>query len=883
MAAPHHLRVEHLEAPLGLHVRRPRLSWLLPPGAVRQIAYRVRTEAWDSGWIDDQQSVLVPYAGPPARTGQRVAWQVKVWTDLGESPWSEPSSWEAGLLEPGDWSARWIEPRDAEPRPPAGDRPAHLLRRDFLLGAPVSRARLYATAHGIYEAFLNGARVGDLELTPGYTAYRDNLHVQTFDVTELLTEGANTLGAVLSDGWFRGRAGAMRIADSFGEHTALLFQLLAEHEDGTVTVLGTDDAWTTSTAEITAADLMDGQHADLRRAMPGWSAPGFDASAWTKATVASGGLYEDFARLTSSPAPPVRRVEEIRPRSVTALGPGRQVVDLGQNINGWVRLTAPVGAELTLTHGEALDPGGDVTTDHLRGQDFRTGEPLPAGQVDRVITGDRPGEVFEPRHTTHGFQYVRVEGARDALAPEDVTGVVVHTDLRRTGWFRCGDDRLNRLHEIADWGFRGNACDIPTDCPQRERAGWTGDWMLYVPTAAFLYDVAGFSVKWLRDLAADQWDDGCLTNFAPDPGGRAVQHLPPEILEMFAGSSAWGDASVIVPWELWRAYGDLDALAEFRPMMVRWVEFAAERARTRRHPSREAACPEAAPHEKFLWDAGFHWGEWTEPGVDENAFRGADHGAVATAYLYRSASLLARISALTGHGDDVDRYTRLAEHVLDAWRREFIASDGALAPNTQATYVRALAFGLVPENLRAATAERLVAMIRAAGTHVGTGFLATPYLLPVLAETGHLDVAYELLLQDSEPSWLTMVDRGATTIWEHWDGIDEGGVAHASLNHYSKGAVISFLHNFIAGIRPPAEPDADSAGYRRFEIAPVPGGGLDWAEAQLESPYGTIASAWRIDDGEFSLTVTVPPGTEADVALPDGRTYRAMPGTHSYR
>ncbi|MDI2129381.1 alpha-L-rhamnosidase [Yinghuangia seranimata] len=884
MAAPHHLRVEHLEDPLGLHVRSPRLSWLLPAGAVRQIAYRLRTNAWDSGRIDDDRSVLVPYTGPATRSGQCVVWQVKVWTDLGESLWSEPSTWEAGLLEPGDWSARWIEPRDTEPRPPAGDRPAHLLRRDFLLGAPVVRARLYATAHGVYEAFLNGVRVGDLELTPGYTAYRDNLHVQTYDVTESLTEGANTLGAVLSDGWFRGRTGAMRIADSFGERTALLFQLQAEHEDGTVTILGTDDAWTTSTAEITAADLMDGQHHDLRRVLPGWSAPGFDASTWTKATVATGGLYDDFARLTASPAPPVRRVEEIRPRAVTVLGSGRQIVDLGQNINGWVRLTVPAAADLTLTHGEALDAEGDVTTDHLRGEDFQTGAPLPAGQVDRVISGDLPGEVFEPRHTTHGFQYVRVDGARDALTPDDLTGVVVHTDLRRTGRFRCSDDRINRLHDIADWSFRGNACDIPTDCPQRERAGWTGDWMLYVPTAAFLYDVAGFSIKWLRDLAADQWDDGCLTNFAPDPGGRAVQHLPTEILEMFAGSSAWGDASVIVPWELWRVYGDLDVLTEFRPMMVRWVDFAAERAHTRRHLSRVAARPEAAPHEAFLWDAGFHWGEWTEPGVDENAFRTADHGAVATAYLYRSASLLARISALTGHGDDADRYTRLAQQVLEAWRTEFIADDGALTPNTQATYVRALAFGLVPEDLRAATADRLVTLIRDAGTHVGTGFLATPYLLPVLADTGHLDVAYELLFQDTEPSWLTMVDRGATTIWEHWNGIDEAGVAHASLNHYSKGAVVSFLHNYVAGIRPPADPDPEAAGFRRFEIAPVPGGGLTQAEAQLESPYGTVVSAWRIDEnGGFTLTVTVPPGAEADIRLPDGRTYQAKSGTHSYR
>jgi alpha-L-rhamnosidase len=816
-------------------------------------------------------------------SGERVEWRVKVWTDAGESPWSEPSWWETGLLAPEDWTARWIEPHEAEERTP-GSRPAYLLRREFNVPAPVVRARLYATAHGIYEAFLNDHRIGDLELTPGYTAYRDNLHVQTYDVTELIADGPNVLGAVLSDGWFRGRAGAMRLADNFGDRTALLCQLHMDHGDGTTTVVGTDGNWTCATGEITAADLMDGETHDFRRARPGWSVPGFDASAWTKAHEVTGGLYADLTRLTASPAPGVRRVAELPAVSVTALPSGAQVVDLGQNISGWIRLNVPTGDDLTLSHGEALGADGSVDMEHFRALDLIGGDGLlPAGQVDRVIGNGHPGVVFEPRHTTHGFRYVEVRGATRHLLSEEITGIVVHSDLRRTGSFTCSDERINRLHDIADWSFRGNACDIPTDCPQRERAGWTGDWMLYVPTAAFLYDVAGFSVKWLRDLAVDQWDDGCLTNFAPDPGGRAVQHLPAEILDQFAGSSAWGDASVIVPWELYRVYGDLEILREFRPMMVRWVDFAAERARTRRHPDRAAARPEPAPHERYLWDAGFHWGEWCEPGADPDAFRTADQGAVATAYLYRSASLLSRVSALTGDTGDAERFRRLAGDALRAWRAEYIAEDGSLVPATQATHVRALAFGLVPEELRRATADRLVALIRAAGTTVGTGFLATPLLLPVLADAGHLDVAYELLLQNKEPSWLTMIDRGATTVWEEWNGVDADGKAHASLNHYSKGAVISFLHTRVAGIRPPEDPDQGTAGYREFTIAPMPGGGLTSARAEFESPYGTIASGWRIDSGVLTLEVTVPPGTEADVRLPDGRTFRAGPGTHTYR
>ncbi|SMD27276.1 family 78 glycoside hydrolase catalytic domain [Kibdelosporangium aridum] len=871
MTAPTRLRAEHLHNPLGTNVAQPRLSWWLPAGSAAQSAYQIRTPDWDSGRVDTDEHVLVRYSGPVPGSGQRVTWQVKVWTDLGESAWSEPAFWETGLGAK-DWTATWIEPHERN-LPEAGSRSAHLFRRDFTLSEAVTSARLYATAHGVHETFLNGQRVGDLELTPGYTAYRDVLHVQTYDVTDQLRTGENSLGAIVSDGWFRGRTGAMRIPNSFGDHTALLCQLHVVHEDGSTTVLGTDSAWTTTPAWITA-DLMDGQNVDMSRETPGWSAPSFDDASWSKAAVVSGGRYDDFDRLTTSPAPPVRRIEELTPVSVARLSSGRQVINLGQNINGWLRLKVPQGDHLVLTHGEALGPDGDVTVEHLRTIHWQTGEALPAGQVDRVISGGRPDEVFEPRHTTHGFQYVSVEGASRQITTDDVRGIVVHTDLRRTGWFRCSDERINKLHEAAVWSFRANACDIPTDCPQRERAGWTGDWMLYVPTAAFLYDVAGFSVKWLRDLAVDQWDNGCLTNFAPDPGGRAIQHLP--VMELFAGSSGWGDASVIVPWELYRVYGDLDVLKEFRPMMTRWVDFAAERARTRRHPDRATRRPEPAPHEEFLWDGGFHWGEWCEPDAEDEAFRTADHGAVATAYLYRSASLLSQISTMTGHRDDADRYELLAANALNAWRKEFIADDGTLTPDTQATYVRALAFDLVPADMCAATAERLVTLIRAAGTHLGTGFLATPYLLPVLADTGHLNVAYDLLFQDTQPSWLTMINRGATTIWEHWDGIDEHGTPHASLNHYSKGAVVSFLHRHTAGIRL----RDDAPGYRHFDVRPEPGGGITWAEAELDSVYGRIATKWRIEDGRFHLSVTVPPGTTATVTLPDRRSFPVGPGTH---
>jgi alpha-L-rhamnosidase len=335
----------------------------------------------------------------------------------------------------------------------------------------------------------------------------------------------------------------------------------------------------------------------------------------------------------------------------------------------------------------------------------------------------------------------------------------------------------------------------------------------------------------------------------------------------------------MVPWAMWCAYGDDGVLAELWPSMVAWVDYAATIARTRRHPSREAARPHPAPHEAFLWDAGYHWGEWLEPGGHDESFMTADHGAVATAFLCQSASVMGRIGRLLGRDSDALRYDELAANVLDAWRTEFISPDGSLTPDTQANHVRALSLGLVPDQLRAGTADRLVALIREAGTHLGTGFLATPYLLPVLAETGHLDVAYELLLQDTPPSWLTMVDRGATTVWELWEGLDEDGRAHESLNHYSKGAVITFLHRYVSGIRLLA----DVPAYRRFLVQPRPGGGLIWAEAVHDSPYGRIESSWRINGSTMALTVTVPPGTVAEVVLPDGSRRDQGPGGATYR
>ena len=865
------VRVEHLEQPLGIGVRRPRLSWQLPEGATQQVAYELSVDGSAAGRVEAADNVLVPWPGEPLASGERRQVRVRVWTDLGESDWSEPTALETGLLEESDWSAQWVSPIEHSVDP-AGFRPAYLLRGEVHVPKPVAVARLHVTAHGTYEPYLNGQRVGDIELAPGYTEYAHRTQVQTYDVTELVTDGANALGAVLADGWYRGQVGMLRASDQWGDRTALLAQLHVEHPDGSTTVVGSGPGWSSTRSHVLAADLIEGQDEDRRLVIAGWDEPGFDDDGWDAAEVVDHG----YGALVISEAPPVRAVEEIRPVGVTTVRPGVQVFDLGQNINGWVWLgdLGPEGTRLTLTHGEALGPDGDVTTEHLKPADipFIEGE-LRAGMVDHVTSAGVEDDVFEPNLTSHGFQYVRIEGHPDGLGVDDVMGVVVHTDLRRTGWFECSDAKVNALHEAAVWSFRDNACDIPTDCPTRERAGWTGDWQLYVPTATFLYDVAGFSAKWLQDLAVAQWDNGIVGNMAPMPPAEMVG-----MLEHVNGSAGWGDAVVLVPWEIYQEHGDLRILEDNWPTMVRWLEFVERTAREQRHPSRVEARPDAEPHEQYLWDSGFHWGEWLVPDEDLSdfgAFIAADKSDVATAFFARSTEVAAQVAHVLGRDLEAKRYQVLSEAVVDAWRAEFVGPSGEISPQTQANLVRALRFGLVPTALRQEAVDRLEAMVRENGTRLATGFLSTPDLLPVLADGGHLDAAYELLFQDQAPSWMTMIDRGATTVWERWEGIDDEGVPHESLNHYSKGAVVSFLHRYVVGLQ------RTSPTWRTFRVEPRPGGGLTWARASHDSPHGEVAASWSLSAGTFTLDVTVPPGCSAEVVLPSG-TQVVGPGAHTF-
>ncbi|MDH6484562.1 alpha-L-rhamnosidase [Streptomyces sp. SAI-127] len=880
MLAPYDLTIDFGGDQFPVSGSRPRLSWK-PPGGIparagHELEIHVDGRPPQAAHVDDP--LFVDWPARPLGSGERVRWRVRAHGDVEISQWSEWHAFEAGLLDE-DWTAHWITPADdpQDARREPGTRPTHVLGSTFTT-TEVVRARLYSTALGVYEAFVNGERAGTVELAPGSTSYDRTLYAQAADVTASVRPGVNTVEIVLSDGWYRGQVGAFRKPAGWGELLAARLELHLEYTDGTRRVVRTDEHWTSARGPVTRADLRDGQITDFL-------APrGPERPVRVDAVPAP--------PVDWSPAPPVRRVEDRPVVSLTRLPDGAWIADFGQNASGWLLLTdlGPAGTRTVIDHGEHLDPAtGNLTTTHLDIQ--RPGDPVTVFvQRDEVVSSGAPGETFEPRHTVHGFRYARLERGDVPLDAAGLTMRVVHTDLRPAGTFACANEDLNRLHEVVRWSFRGNAVDVPTDCPTRECIGWTGDYQVFAPSAARLYDVSGFSRKWLRSVRDDQLDDGRIANFSPD--GRRAKLRTDRRLDMMTGSAGWGDAIVLVPWVLYETYGDSRVLAENWDAMVRWVEWALTTARTARHPSRVARSAQPLPHEEFVWDGSFHWGEWAEPKAraedgsliepvedGPDGWMSTDKGEVGTAFLYRSTSLLAEVAILLGRDVEAARYTKSAQQIKDAWRTEFLDDTGRTTTDTQASYVRALTFGLVPEKLRDAAVERLVVLIRAAGTHLGTGFLSTADLLPLLADTGHADLAYEVLLQRTAPSWLAMLDRGATTMWEDWEGIDENGDAHDSLNHYSKGAVVNFLHTHTLGLRQ-AE---GSVAWERFVVAPVRHTSVDWARGTFDSPRGTIAVEWRTEGDELHITVDVPPASTATVIFPDGEELTAGPGLFTAR
>ncbi|XVV09065.1 family 78 glycoside hydrolase catalytic domain [Actinoplanes sp. CA-131856] len=836
IAAPTDLRFDHHPGPVtGIGSATPRLSWQVPdaPEGYAQTRYEIEIERDGSAEtfaVASGDQILVPWPGAPLAARDKATVRVRAGDDGTWSGWSEPSTVEAGLLAPDDWTARFVSPREIG----AWGAPAPLLTGVVEIPADVVRARLYVTAHGLYIAKLNGQRVGDEQLAPGWTAYQHRLRYQTHDVTDLVTAGANRLEVLLGNGWFRGRLGFQGKHGVYGDRLALLAQLEVVTADGAVHVLATDGSWTARESSVTADDLYDGQSIDRRRE-PGPESPVDVVDA-------------DLSLLVAPDGPPVRITQVVPAVEVSASPSGRTLVDFGQNLVGWVRLTVRGGAaggEVVVRHAEVLEDG------ELGVRPLRT-----ARATDSYVVEGSDEVVLEPNLTFHGFRYAEVTGV-DGLRAEDVEAVVVGSDLRRTGWFASSHELLDRFHENVVWGMRGNFVDVPTDCPQRdERLGWTGDIQVFSPTATFLFDTAGFLGNWLADLAAEQQKDGSVPHVVPD----VIRQPGP-------AAAAWGDAATVVPWVLYQRTGDVGLLERQLPSMRAWVDRISG-----------LAGPD------LLWSGGFQFGDWLDPAAPPaDPFRAkADPDVVATAHLAYSASLVAKAALAVGDGEVAREYGELAEKVREAFAREYVTAGGRVLSDAPTAYALALQWALLPtEQQRTHAAERLADLVRTSGFRISTGFVGTPLMTDALADAGEAGLAYRLLLQTGCPSWLYPVTMGATTVWERWDSMLPDGSINpgemTSFNHYALGAVADWLHRRVAGLAP-AEP-----GYRLIEVRPLPSRHLTHASARHLTPYGEASVSWERVDGSLRLDVVIPVGARALVLIPgEGHSVEVGHGKHSW-
>ncbi len=742
---------------------------------------------------------------------------------------------------PGAWQARFIGGPDAHRD---GGRPAPYFRTDFVVGAGLRAARLHVTGLGLVAAHLNGSVVGDEVLCPGWTSYRHRLMVSTHDVTGIVREGANAVGAIVGEGWAVGRLSWEGRRNLWSDRPAPFLQLELDYADRTEVVASGVD-WRTSTGAVLADGIYDGEIYDARLDPMGWDQPGYDDASWSPVVV----LDLDAENLVGRSMPPIRRTEEIAPVDVITTPSGQTVVDFGQILSGWVRLRVegPAGTTVTIRHAELLVDGEP---------EYETNRTARA--TDRYTLAGGGTEIWEPRFTFHGFRYATLDGWPGEMRAEDITAIVVHIDVPRIGWFECSDERLNQLHRNVVWSWRGNSVGLPTDCPQRdERLGWTGDINAFAPTAAFLYNVRESLGSWLEDLAAEQTELG------------QVPVVVPNVLDAWHGPTAlWGDVAVSLPWTLYQQYGDVEVLRRQYSSMCAFIESV-------------GACLDGTGR----WSSGFQFGDWVDPDSPPGnpSKAKAEKALVATAYLHRTVGQLAATARLLGHGADADRYEELQVKVRAGFRGEWVTPTGRLSNECETSYALAICFGLLDPEQEHRAGDRLVELLREGGYRIKTGFAGTPWVAPALTRTGHDDVAYRLLLQTEPPSFLYPLSQGATTVWERWDAVLPNGTLNStgmtSLNHYALGAVTDWIHRRIGGLAP-AEP-----GYRKADIAPRPGGGLTWATTTLDSAAGRYRVAWSDNGGERRVEVTVPTGASARVTLPDhpdGIVADVGPGDHDW-
>ncbi len=841
------LTCEYQTNPMGIDIQHPRMSWQIQSDhrGTHQAAFQVMIAAnemdfsdgttlvWDSGRIESDQSIHFPYTGPPLKSGQRVFWKVRVWDQDGSQAESPVAWWEMGLLEKTDWSAQWIG------APFVGDRmnssPSPYLRKEFTLEKPIHAARLCATAVGLYECSINGSRIGDSLFTPGWTDYTQRIHYQVYDITPILHTGRNAIGAILGDGWGAGHI-AWLGRQHYTDRPKFYGQVVVVFSDGSRQVIPTDRTWKVSEGPILTSDLLMGESYDACLEMPGWTMAGFDDSSWHPVELFEG----NDAKLVATNSPPVKRQEELKPIHIRQVeeASSRWIFDLGQNMVGWVRLVAQgeAGTMITFRYAEALGPDNALYTQNLR----------TARNTDRYIMKGDGIEIWEPHFTFHGFRYVEVDGLPEVPTQETITGIVIHSDMPSIGSFTCSDPLINQLQQNIVWGQKGNFLEVPTDCPQRdERMGYTGDAQVFARTAAFNRNVAGFFTKWLNDVTDAQLSDGTVPPVAPI--------LRPVFQD--DGGPAWADAIIIVPWTVYQFYGDKRILAGNYTAMQKYVEFLSSTSKN------GIRCYEEYP--------GYHgYGDWLALDGSDGREGATSKELIGTAFYANSTKMLSRIARVLGKEDDASRYHGFFMQARQAFNDRFVAEDGSIVGNTQTSYVLALEFDLLPENLRLQAANKLVKDILRRNGHLSTGFVGTPYINWVLSDTGHLDTAYDLLMQKSWPSWLYSVTQGGTTIWERWDGwTHDKGFQDAkmnSFNHYAYGAIGAWMYSVIGGIDfDPAQP-----GYKHIIMHPQPGGGLTYANTAYHSMYGDIRSAWSLVNDTFLWEVSVPPNTSATLYMP---------------
>jgi alpha-L-rhamnosidase len=744
---------------------------------------------------------------------------------------SSGPDWKTALDGPDGWQsadfddARWnpAQPTAAPGGPiPWPAEPAMQLRTGFAVKKPVKQARLYATALGAYEARLNGRKVGDALLAPESSDFHKHALCRTYDVTDMLAAGDNALGLMVGDGWY---ASAQIFTGRYSYGPAprrVIAQLEIDYADGSRAVIATEPNWRIAPSPIRSSEIYDGEIYDARLETPGWDAPGFDASAWERTSA-----QPTTVNIDAEVSPPIRAIQTLRARTVTSPEPGVQVFDFGQNFAGWCRLhvKGPAGTRVELRFAEILKASGEVDQSNLRSA--RSSDAY-------ILRGDPKGESFEPRFTYHGFRYVEVRGFPGTPTADALDGIVIHSDLPFTGRLAVDNPLIEQIWRNTVWSQRSNFMGVPTDCPQRdERMGWMGDAEVFWDAASFNMDVDAFTRRFMGEVRASQRADGAFTDISPVP------------VPILAGSPGWADAGIILPWTAYSRYGDTAVIDENWAAMERYLEQILD----------------ANPDHLWSHKRGVDFGDWLSLDGKNPGDATTPKDLIGTAFWAYTSSLMIQMADATGRSEDAARYRAMRQAIAAAFNAAYVKPDGQVGNDSQTSYILALKFGLLPEALRLQAADRLAANIRARGTLLATGFLGTPFSLDVLADTGHVDLAYSLLLRTEYPSWGYMIAKGATTMWERWNG-DVGDVSMNSFNHYAFGAVGGFLFRRVAGIAPGAP------GFKRIIVRPAIDPRVRSGGADYDSIMGRISTRWRQTGGGLSLELTVPPNATAEVRLP---------------